>query len=304
MTGAEFSEVDFDLLADYVGGALDGTPEEATVARLIADDPAWQDAYVELSASVGVISGALRGWGAEPEAMPDDIVARLDAALLSADHAALSADHGALVSADLAAPGPEAEGVAPVRHLVGVPNDRPRSKTARRLKWAAPIGIAAVFLGFLGFGLQQHQSSETASDSTAAEGMPQTLAVGPEIAEPLASGRNYTPETLAQSAKIPSGEARINGEGQTPRSKSSMADDTALSNLRVQDVLLACLDAIAGENGAGPITPASLDYARFQGVPALIVQFSAANGSWVWAAGADCGSPGSGAAKLAAVRVG
>ncbi|GAA2578627.1 hypothetical protein GCM10010435_63930 [Winogradskya consettensis] len=297
MTGAEFSEVDFDLLADYVGGALDGTPEEATVARLIADDPAWQDAYVELSASVGVISGALRSWGAEPEPMPDDIVARLDAVLLNADHAAL-------LSADLAAPGSEPEGVTPVRHLVGVPNDRSRSKTARRLKWAAPIGIAAVFLGFLGFGLQQHQSSETASDSTAAEGMPQTLAVGPEIAEPLASGRNYTPETLAQSAKVPSGDARINGQDPAPRSKSSMADDTALSNLRVQDVLLACLDAIAGENGAGPITPASLDYARFQGVPALIVQFSATNGSWVWAAGADCGSPGSGAAKLAAVRVG
>ena len=31
MTGAEFSEVDIDLLADYVGGALDGTPDEAVV---------------------------------------------------------------------------------------------------------------------------------------------------------------------------------------------------------------------------------------------------------------------------------
>ena len=28
MTGAEFSGVDIDLLADYIGGALEGTPDE------------------------------------------------------------------------------------------------------------------------------------------------------------------------------------------------------------------------------------------------------------------------------------
>ncbi|WP_373688915.1 hypothetical protein [Verrucosispora sioxanthis] len=42
MSAGEFSEVDHDLLADYLGGALDGTPEHAEIARRVAQDPAWR----------------------------------------------------------------------------------------------------------------------------------------------------------------------------------------------------------------------------------------------------------------------
>ena len=49
MTGAEFGGVDIDLLADYIGGALTGTPEESAVAARIAGDPDWQAAYASLT---------------------------------------------------------------------------------------------------------------------------------------------------------------------------------------------------------------------------------------------------------------
>ena len=46
-----------------------------------------------------------------------------------------------------------------------------------------------------------------------------------------------------------------------------------------------------------------LDYATFEGAPALIVQFSAANGIRVWAVGPECGTRGAGAASLAQLPV-
>jgi hypothetical protein len=86
-----------------------------------------------------------------------------------------------------------------------------------------------------------------------------------------------------------------------------LATDSApapLARLRAPDALMACLDAIGQANGAGTITVQSVDYARFEGNPALVVRFSAANGSWVWASGPACGAPGSGAATVASVPVG
>ncbi|BCB85941.1 hypothetical protein Psuf_032540 [Phytohabitans suffuscus] len=63
MTGQEFSEVDFDLLADYVGGALDGTPEETVVARRVAEEPAWAEAHAALVEATGSVRASLAAWG-------------------------------------------------------------------------------------------------------------------------------------------------------------------------------------------------------------------------------------------------
>ncbi|MFI5936121.1 hypothetical protein [Actinoplanes sp. NPDC051494] len=295
MTGAEFSEVDIDLLADYVGGALDGTPDEALVTRRIAADPAWQDAFVELTNGAETVSGALRAWGAEPEPMPADIVARLDAALL-----APGAD------ASTAPPAAEPAGAAPVRHLVSVPSGSARPTTARRLKWAAPIGIAAAVLAFAGFGIQQLAVSDSSdSEATSAAGS----APEPMIAAPLRtleSGADYTEQSLGQMAR--KAETDLSAPEGTTANKSvpsaSVLLEDALTPLRVQEALAACLDAIAAENGTPTITAQTVDYARFQGSAAVVVAFTAANGAWVWAVGPACGSPGSGAARLGSLRVG
>ncbi|MGA5305269.1 hypothetical protein ACPCHT_35560 [Nucisporomicrobium flavum] len=359
MTGAEFSGVDLDLLADYVGGALDGTPDEAVVAALVADDPAWRSAYDQLAGGTAAVTAVLRTWGTEPEPMPADVLSRLESAFGSpsaptsassssaSDSGSSSADGFADddgaggVDAGLATSGagvggvtgrrgrmePGSDGAAPVRHLVAVPDDGERPATARkrtrRLKWAAPIGIAAGVLAFLGFGIQQWDAADS-SDATSAAGSAaeqdapgRTLALPAGPAEAVSSGVDYTERTLTQVAtraaaasdagkRVPqtadAGEAQ--GKGSAPGA-GVMADRAdPLVRLRAQESLLACLDAISRQNGAGPVTAQAVDYARFEGAPALVVQFAADNGTWVWATGADCGRGGSGADRLAAVKVG
>ncbi|WP_067493853.1 hypothetical protein [Actinoplanes sp. TFC3] len=299
MTGAEFSGVDIDLLADFVGGALDGTPDEVLVARRIADDPAWQEAFVELSAGSGAVSTALKAWGREPEPMPADVAERVEAAL--------------------AAPPPP--------RLVAVPNDPPvtstgnrpvssdgdrpvvsrRSKRVRRLKWAAPLGVAAAALAFLGFGPDLGSSDSSGDSLSSAASVPEaaTLAALPAQTE---SGIDYTRQTLDQAVSrtlLGSKDARAYGEG-SPDVATSKASTTegALGRLRLVEALHACIEAINAESGAAPITVQTVDYARFQGSPALIVHFSATSGAWVWAVGPECGTPGTGSGALASVQVG
>jgi hypothetical protein len=393
VTGAEFSGVDIDLLADYVGGALDGTPDEAVVAALIVEDPSWRDAHALLSGGVATVSSQLRALDSVPEPMPAEFVARLDAALLAAaadtegklagaSHALgtagaaqtrptdeLTTTAAALSSADReldgssnrshadgelggsaspsradgelgdgvaapvggplgeegrgAAPGPAAmepgsDGVAPARHLVAVPS-RGGRRRARRLRWAAPVGIAAGVIAFLGFGIQQFGTGSSEDSATSAgsasaprEAAPQvatndTLALPSGPAQIIASGIDYRRDTLdqvpARALAVPeSGDQSDNSRKSTGTAFSGA--DSALSRLSAQPALLACVEAISAENGVGTIAAQTIDFARYDGAPALVVQFTASNGTWVWASGADCGTPGVGAATLAAVKVG
>lgn len=86
MTGGQFREVDLDLLADYVGGALDGTPDEAEVARLVTQAPDWAAAYVALTGGLDAVRLDLATLASPPEPMPAAVVDRIEAAL---DRAAL-----------------------------------------------------------------------------------------------------------------------------------------------------------------------------------------------------------------------
>jgi len=108
VTGADFSGVDIDLLADYVGGALDGTPDETAVSTLIAEDAAWRDAYARLTEGVTAVTGELQRLGSVAEPMPVDVIARLDAALVDA-----ADDRESGVTAGPAAMEPGTDGAAP-----------------------------------------------------------------------------------------------------------------------------------------------------------------------------------------------
>ncbi|GGM00910.1 hypothetical protein [Micromonospora yangpuensis] len=81
MTAGEFREVDLDLLADYLGGALDGTPDESVVARLVAEDPAWGATYQRLSAALPAVQADLVDWSASTPALPAAVADRITAAL-------------------------------------------------------------------------------------------------------------------------------------------------------------------------------------------------------------------------------
>jgi hypothetical protein len=308
VTGAQFSEVDIDLLADYVGGALDGTPDETVVAALVADDPAWRDAYDALTGGMAAVGAELRVMGAGDEPMPADVVRRIDTAL--AELPPLTGSGPALQE----------------RHLVAVPGEGlGAGRTARRerrrgfRRWAAPVAVAAGVVTFAGIGFGGLLPRDDAQDAA-------TSAAGDQRAAPMlergagnldqvietsgvdydragltsarsASKRSADSETLSGSAPAAAG-----GPGVMPHDTSRIP--SVLQPLLVRDALLACIAAITAQHGAGPIAPDVVDFASFEGDPALVVRFSAADGDWSWVSGPKCGTPGADADTRYQVRVG
>lgn len=369
MTGPEFAGVDIDLLADYLGGALDGTPDEATVAALIAGDPAWRSAHDTLTGAMASVETSLRALGRESEPMPADLAVRLERSFStpatdSGDTAVDSPTAGGAAPGSAALDSPTAGGAAvdfwPIgaelatpalphlkpsrsRHLSAVPDTDPGTGSAasgtgsavpasgsdvpreapvtaarkrRRLRWAAPAAAAAGVVAFAGFGIDYLVSSGDASDSAAstAGGAPEEatpmLAPVPDgaVAAPpndriTSSGTNYQELTLAGASvrSLASDSSRTAAD--TPEIAAQGAG-SPLDRLRVRRALLDCLDAVARDNGAGSISVESVDYARYRDAPAVIVRFTAANGTWVQASGADCGAPGGDSARLDVVKVG
>jgi hypothetical protein len=334
VTGGEFSGVDIDLLADYVGGALDGTPDEAVVAALVAGDPAWADAHDALTGGIESVRADLRALGAEPEPMPDHLAVRISAALaelppLTGPDLSGDTDH------DLAKDAKAREPAGVRRHLAAVPDEsdgagvvrgqRDRGSAAgrrRRLRqWAAPIAVAAGALVFAGVGLGELLSGGSAEDS----GSTTAGQAAPEMNSPLSGGRRAADAaTLAEAGQVTAsgldyGRATLargnfsafSSEVQKapsirpgPARVSEAADAIpALDRLRVQEALLACIDAIRAEHRSGDVTPDTIDYARFEGAPALVVRFTASDGAWAWVSGPDCGAPGAGADTRYSVQV-
>ncbi|MEV4275606.1 hypothetical protein [Actinoplanes xinjiangensis] len=277
MTGAEFEGVDIDLLADYVGGALDGTPDEERVAALVATDDAWRAAHEALEPGMIAVGAVLREL--EPEPMPDDLAARLDTMFR-------------------AAPSEEAAPEAVPAKVVDL------DKARRRRRWVAPITVAAAVVAFAGFGVNAFLASgaeDTASRAVDSEAAP--MAAGPAAGREVSrSGTDYTASTLTsvgqQLRNAPS-----SADGPQTASGTELQEASGLDRLTMPDAVAACLQEITRVNGGGVISVEFLDYARFNGDPALIVRFSAADGIWVWAVGPECGTPGAGADELERVPV-
>ena len=79
-----FSDADLDRLADFVGGALDGTPEADDVRRLVSTDTVWAEAYASLVTAEAAVRDELGALGAQAPAVPADVQQRLEAALAAA----------------------------------------------------------------------------------------------------------------------------------------------------------------------------------------------------------------------------
>ncbi|SDT73732.1 hypothetical protein [Actinoplanes derwentensis] len=275
MTGAEFEGVDFDLLADFVGGALDGTPDQERVATLVAGDPVWRASFEALAPAMAAVGGALEAF--DPEPMPDDLADRLDTLLRAP----------AIAAEPREVPAPD----VPAKVV-----DLDSRRRARR--WAAPLTVAAAVLAFAGFGASwwvanqpMDNSNDTASSAAVAEG-------AAEAGLPFAvtsSGMDYTVATLTE---VPMGSTMASGEtgiSAPDKTRATALKNSALGRLDDAAELMACVEAITTENSGGTITVEGVDYALFDGKPAVIVRFSAANGLWVWAVGPECGVPGAGA---------
>jgi hypothetical protein len=289
VTGQEFSEVDLDLLADYVGGALDGTPEEAVVARRVAEEPAWAEAHAALSEATGGVRASLAAWGESAEPMPAEVADRIATALEQEPH-------------------------RPALSLVPDDADGP-SRTAPRARrrlpaWAAPAAIAAGVAALAGFGLSQagdlsgggdDGGSGTSAEAPAAanaEGGPGVDTYLQRDVPLAASGENYRVATLG-SAENPIARqlsAAPNSADERDQSRAAAPSVPPLDRLKDPAALAACIEAIARAHPPGVTTVEVVDLASFEGSPAAVVFFTDRSGArWVWASGPECGLAARGA---------
>ncbi|MFG2051540.1 hypothetical protein ACGFIW_29420 [Micromonospora sp. NPDC048935] len=333
MTTEGFREVDDDLLADYLGGALDGTPRQEEVARLVSTDPAWAEAYALLAPALAEVRADLGRWAEASPRMPQAIADRLSAALDDArpTPADTAADEDA-ATFEVDRPGETAtppivpvQGGAGRRPAVRAPAGAGRREPTgpgRRRSWmrrGAPVAAAAFAVGALALGL--NQVSMHASNDSGTPAMNQPVNAPEGVAAPAAvrttgpalrSGTNYTPQTLgdAQTASSP---GRTTGDTPGGQPGVDAEDDRRpspdgsdqLARLTTEAALTTCLANVAAEHGSAPLAVELIDYARFQGEQTLVIRFTDATGArWAWVSGPECGVPGSGSDSRYSARVG
>ncbi|MET7418001.1 hypothetical protein [Dactylosporangium sp. NPDC005555] len=295
-----FSDADFDLLADFVGGALDGTPEADDVRRRVSTDQSWAEAYAALVTAEVAVRDELTALGAEPMVVPADVEQRLNAALQAA----------------LIAPQPNA-----------AVHDLARAREARRhrrQRWAIGLATAAAVLICGGFGVSlvvgEQAGNKDAATSSADGG---NGAVAPQLesngsagsangsrtstradAAVVASGQDYGPGTVGQVIQAsPQAPAMVQdgSSDSTTLSRSAKPGSVPEPLRRLLDPVAraACLSAVVREYG-GQV--ALVDYARFEGQPALVVIVDGtrvgAGKRLVIVVGPDCGIGGAIADEL------
>lgn len=316
MTADRFQEVDRELLADYVGGALDGTPDEVTVARLIAERPSWRAAHDELVEATQLVQTMLAEWGSVVEPIPPDVADRV---------------HAALAAEPLPQPTPD-PAISPDLATVAapVPLAAARTRRDRRRRWqryAAPITVAAAAVAFAGLGVGQLLGAGSADDAsttagsasddagsaesqqsaeTRQEDQPGTMmdASAPRL---LASGTDYQRATIVPMFEAV-GRGGVDG-GQPAAGEDTVLQEspasTALARLADPAALADCVAAVTAEHGNGVLGVDLVDFAAFEGEPALVLSFSDSFGaSWIWVSGTGCGTPVAGADTRYSAQVG
>jgi hypothetical protein len=303
VTAGRFGEVDHDLLADYVGGALEGTPDEATVARLVTEDPTWARAYDELVSAMDRVGTVLVAWGEPAPTMPQAVTDRLAAALAGAGPAAPPTVPGQ-------AGGEPDRTVA----VIGA-SSRPVTLGHRRRRWsrrAAPVLVAAAAMLAAGFGVTQFVAGAGLQDAGSA---PENAVAGASSSgafrlttNPTHTGTSYTPDTVGTVVSGPGVLSRTNTpvpQIDTESGPRRPASASGLSRLTGRAALDACLEAVGAAHGRGRITVDRVEFAAFQDLPALVVGLVDAEGDrWVVVTGPECGVPGSGADTRYRARVG
>jgi hypothetical protein len=296
VTEARYGDVDLDRLADYIGGALDGTADEQAVSELISTDPQWATAYSALVQADSAVRADLAVLAAAPDPIPADVAARLDQAL-GADP---SGRRLGVVRDDSAPAG------------AGTPVRLDQRRRTRR--WTAvAAAAAALVIGVFGTvtvlsklgGANSNKSATSAGAPARGSQQDNSLAVPPATGggtspELLASGTDYGPGSFRNASGNASTIAPLApGIQASPRPNEVQPGQAVpdavpdeLRPLTAPTAREACLAAIVAEYG-GTVT--LVDYARFQGRPALVVVLTDAkgrSGSWIVVVGPSCGTGG------------
>jgi hypothetical protein len=292
---------ELDELADFTEGVLNDS-EAARVAALVRTDGRWAAALAALTEAAPVTLGALQTAAQVPTAIPEDVAARLDAAL---------------------AHGPSQPGASPRRPPGGHAGAaRPGGATrpsstgpGRRSRGRRTAGIAAVLalIVVVGGGAltlsRTLRPSTSASNSAAVANAPNPPRVGLALPTPmgdvpgqgaaqpprlLASGMDYRPDTLHLLVDAPPTAPAVTLNAD----KANLSVTQALAGLTTDGGFAACVASV------GLVHPGQVrlaDYARYAGQPALVLVVVSGATSTVVAVGSGCG--GAGADELAAVNV-
>jgi hypothetical protein len=266
------------LLADYVGGALDGTPDADRVAELIASSPQWRAAAEDLTSALRAVSDDLEALRRTPEIMPPEIVARFDELLASPEMTPTAAR-------------PAVDPLAERRPT------RSASPARRLRKWAVPVAMLCVVFGFATAAnlfpsvIEKAETPASApredaaglSDSQAPS-VPVITSGKQHDRESLGGGLRVTSESVppAQSTKktVEPSPPGIGILGMIPPELMRLTDPVALRK---------CLDAVAA---VLPGSPTLVDYAYFENKPALVISITSIGGKWTFVAGPACGING------------
>ena len=270
--------VDYDLLADYVGGALEGTPEQERIARLVATSSEWSRAADEFTSALYLVQNDLNILRQTPEPMPEDVAARFESLF----------------------EGPRLDPLEPrvVRHR----SARSSQARARRWKrWAAPVAIAAAVLGFFAFAnvpaLVVPALNDGSGNRNSVELSDAAPGAAPQATVPvpiLMSWRMYDRSNLgtALANGLP---AEDSTDRKTFRSSAGTtktelpAAATPLERLTDPHALRQCLDAV---NAVLPGRVNLVEYAYFEGSAALVISITSSTGEVRFVAGANCGPLG------------
>ncbi|GIJ59675.1 hypothetical protein [Virgisporangium aurantiacum] len=294
--------VDLDRLADYVGGALDGTPDAAEVRGLVDTDPEWAAAHDDLAAAMSSVSADLRAVGEVVDAVPEDVVARLDDVLRNLG----SSPEAATVSRAEARPtrGPGAVGPGATGPGATGPGRARKRRTAR---WAAGLSAAAAVIAF-GVGVVATfptASRDSADTSAGAPAVNEAAPVAGAAGGIVISGRDYQSGSFGGLSQLTSGGAAPYATSERNAADSNAKADSLEGTLppgseppeltrfrTVPAVLRDCLDAVQAVFG-GQVRV--VDLARFEGKPAVVVLLDGARAGdgrpLVVAAGQNCGQP-------------
>jgi hypothetical protein len=286
--------LDLDALADLLA-------EEASASDIdhLAACASCTDRLAELRDAQAAVLAELRTLGAPP--LPAEVAERLDVALA------------------------EQEPLAPARaaSVTALPERRP-ARASRGAGWLPAAAAAVLVLGGAGFAASQLGGGPGAGDtSTAAGGSAELAAPAVSDLRLTASGADWAdPDAAVTSlARVLNGDAttyRLSGEGEAGEERTARgSDDSAdaetqeqeqereslaaataaplpptedeLSTLRTPEGLDACLSSLLTEQDPGA-RPLAVDYATFDGAPALAVVLPDPDPSQasIFVVGSDC----------------
>jgi hypothetical protein len=277
--------VDLDRLADYAAGVLDATAA-AEVERHVGTDEGWARALDALVIADEAIRAELHDLAAsQPARMPADVAGRIDDALRQIDRE------------------------PPV---VSIAAARARRERAHR-RFVTGIMAAAATLVLVLCGVTLVRGDLSQRDSGTAAGAPQAENDAPPVAAPgltndsggagdasilmRSSGADYTRQALQRLTEqsgpravlTDSAGQKVGPDAVHEFSVPQMVAQSVpspLTRLTDKTALAACLSAIRVKY---PGVPTLIDYARYEGRPALIVSVRTDRSTTVVAVGGGCG---------------